>query len=100
MKMFKPYNIYKMNNYIMHNKMNEVHINKTIIDYLENLDKNIPNQIKFECSICFLEQSKISCIITECKHVFCRKCLKTWYLQSKLKNTICTCPLCRQKIIM
>ena len=47
MKMFKPYNIYKMNNYIIYNKMNEVHINKTIIDYLENLDKNIPNQNVF-----------------------------------------------------
>lgn len=54
--------------------------------------KKIYDNANYECTIC-LEKIKMNNIsLTECKHIYCRKCLmKTLEVSNK-------CPLCRQKI--
>lgn len=49
----------------------------------------------YECNICYnrVECKEEECIIPECGHKFCAKCIVAWFVQEKT-----TCPYCRGEI--
>ena len=54
----------------------------------------------FICSICLDSTHKISAknykIVTNCCHIFHRKCIKTWMMQPSYMNN---CPVCRTNLL-
>jgi hypothetical protein len=45
-----------------------------------------------DCAICYSSISKKDKIILNCKHAFCKSCIRNWLCR---KNS---CPCCRQKV--
>ncbi|XP_040582145.2 LOW QUALITY PROTEIN: helicase-like transcription factor [Lepeophtheirus salmonis] len=55
-------------------------------------DKNDPQKL---CPICLDALSRDTASITQCKHIFCLKCLNNFFSSA---NKSSVCPLCRSKI--
>jgi hypothetical protein len=49
--------------------------------------------INMTCSICLEDQMTDPIILPNCKHAFCRQCLREWHAFEKFKKET-TCPTC------
>ena len=48
-----------------------------------------------ECSICYTDQKMCK---LSCNHLFCKSCIKTWYLAGTNGVGDSTCPMCRTSL--
>lgn len=55
-----------------------------------NSEESIECVIDLKCSVCYESKCELDTIISECKHVYCRKCFFEWLKTSP------TCAICRR----
>lgn len=79
---------------ILHSKTKENDREITTLKNQMGLFKQnyISESVKEPCYICYEHFDKV--IITECRHIFCGKCMKSLFQHSKIS----TCPVCRRSI--
>ena len=54
---------------------------------------NEPSTETVECAICFEPPEEGETHITPCNHVFCKRCIESWFAETKR-----CCPVCRRQL--
>ena len=50
-----------------------------------------------DCPICYEIKDKLSCVISNCNHNFCRECFNQFVFNTKLNKSL-DCPMCRTEL--
>ncbi len=72
---------------LRNNNMSMDHLIYQKVDF-----KNDNTILVITCCICFNEINDETRHVTECSHIFCKKCINKWF---DIKNSNNTCPMCR-----